>query len=314
MASAFRLACLLWLPPSGSLVSCSFRLQAESRSSLYFTETVRNTLIFIGAIGLLLGFAMVYPAMRSRSTSNAAVPVSVPAARVRAADPAAVIESAVPPPAPDTSRSAQLFDRNRGMASDPDLAAEYDDLNVRYFRSVMPAPHVRWEDGLGDLGPLIADNFSVLGLTDGEQILINPISRRDPDTRRRALVHEMVHVAVWKMDDAHGAVFQEQLRQLAQMGAFKGIVATDAEKDAALAAIHEKRANLETEERSLEAARASLDQTSQPAVDAFNARVERQKAGAAEYNHLVEQYNLMIAYPDGLARDRLALRADGTAR
>lgn len=275
---------------------------------------MRNSLIFIAATGILVGFVMVYPAMRSRSASTAVVLVPSPSAHVAAPGPAPVIESSVPPPPPDAARSAQLFDRNRGMAPDPDLASEYDDLNVRYFRGVMPSPHVRWEDGLGDLGPLIADNFSVLGLTDGEQILINPVSRRDPDTRRRALVHEMVHLAVWKLDAGHGPIFQEQLRQLAEMGAFKGIVATDAEKDAALAAIHQKHNDLESEEKALDADRASVDRTSQAAVDAFNARVERQKAAAAEYNHLVEQYNLMIAYPDGLARDRLALRADGTQR
>jgi hypothetical protein len=32
----------------------------------------------------------------------------------------------------------------------------------------------------------------------------------------------------------------------------------------------------------------------------------------AEYNELVAQYNLMISYPDGLARERLKARADGT--
>ena len=36
------------------------------------------------------------------------------------------------------------------------------------------------------------------------------------------------------------------------------------------------------------------------------------QAEIAEYNRLIEQYNLMISYPDGLARDRLQTRADGT--
>jgi hypothetical protein len=37
-----------------------------------------------------------------------------------------------------------------------------------------------------------------------------------------------------------------------------------------------------------------------------------QQAAAAEYNRLIGEYNLMISYPDGLARERLELRADGT--
>src|SRR4051794_2813358 len=110
---------------------------------------------------------MVYPAMRSRSASPrtvARITAGVPAPTAPAATP----EPSAPPPPPDESRSAQLFERNRGMASDPDLASEYDDLNASYFRNVLPSPRVRWEDGLADLGPMIADNFSVLGLTDGQ--------------------------------------------------------------------------------------------------------------------------------------------------
>ena len=274
---------------------------------------MRNSIIVVALTGLLVGFVMVYPALRSRSTSARAVPVTPSASSSGSAAPVDRTPPS-PPRSPDEARSAQLFERNHGMASDPDLANEYDDLNAGYFRNVLPPPRVRWEDGLADLGPLIAENFSVLGLTDGEQILINPAVRRDPDQRRRALVHEMVHVAVWRQDTGHGAVFQEQLRQLAQMGAFKGIVATDAEKDAALAAIHQRRAAIEAEERALTSAHDAVDATSQAAVDDYNARVHRHREAVAEYNHLVEQYNLMVAYPDGLARERLQTRADGTTR
>jgi len=124
----------------------------------------------------------------------------------------------------------------------------------------------------------------------------------------------MVHLAVWRQDEGHGAIFQDQLKQLALQGAFKGIVATDEEKDRTLAAIHSKRAALEAEEHALENDRGAIDRSSEASVEAFNARVRRQQDAASEYNHLIEQYNLMVSYPDGLARERLAARGDGTTR
>jgi hypothetical protein len=226
--------------------------------------------------------------------------VAIPGPVSRPAVEPTIVASAPAPPPPDAARSAQLFERNRGMVSDPDLATEYERLNLDYFKNMLPAStSVRWESGLADLGPLIADNFSVLGLTDGSQILLNPVVERDSDQRRRALCHEMVHMAVWRQDTGHGAVFQDQLRHLSELGAFKGIVSTDEERDAALGVLKHKRTALETDERTLQVDRESLDRTSQSAVDGFNARIAQHQAAIAEYNHLVEQYNLMISYPDG---------------
>ena len=274
---------------------------------------MRSTLAVVGLSGLLVGFAFIYATMHRREAAPVAIPG--PAAVSRPVVESTIVASAPAPPPPDAARSAQLFDRNRGMVSDPDLATDYEQLNLDYFKNMLPASaSVRWESGLADLGPLIADNFSVLGLTDGSQILLNPVVERDPDQRRRALCHEMVHMAVWRQDNGHGPVFQDQLRHLAELGAFKGIVSTDEERDAALGVLKHKRTALETDERTLKADRESLDRTSQSAVDGFNARIAQHQAAIAEYNHLVEQYNLMISYPDGLARERLATRADGTAR
>ena len=206
----------------------------------------------------------------------------------------------------------ELFDRDQTMPSDPDLAAEYETLNDQYFSNILPAPQVRWESALDALGPAIAEGFSVQGLTDGRTILINPAVEHDADQRRRALCHEMVHMAVWTEDKEHGPIFQERLRQLSLRGAFKGVVATDQEKDATLAALQRQRGDIDAVERALLSDRESLDRTSQAAVDAYNARVRQHQAEIAAYNRLVQQYNLMISYPDGLARERLAVRADGT--
>ena len=269
---------------------------------------MRNGLVLIGVSGLAVGFAFMYATLHRRD-ADVVTPVTPAAATASRVERPAV---ALPPSPPDKTRSAELFDRNRGMPPDPDLAVEYEQINLDYFRNVLPRASVRWESGLADLGPLIADNFSVLGLTDGSQILINPSVERDPDQRRRALCHEMVHMAVWAQDNGHGPVFQTQLRHLAEMGAFKGIVSTDEERDEALETLKQRRVALEMDERTLMTDRDTLDRTSQSAVDAYNARVRAQQQAVATYNRLVERYNLMVSYPDGLARERLQPRADGT--
>jgi len=270
---------------------------------------VRNSLVVVGLAGLLVGFAFIYATLERSRSASAARPATVSGLPARTAT-APLIVSAPPPP--DETRSNQLFDRNRSMPSDPDLAEEYEQINVEYFKNILPPPSVRWERGLADLGPLIAEGFSVQGLTDGRIILINPVVERDADQRRRALCHEMTHMAVWTQDKEHGPVFQNQLRHLAELGAFKGIVATDEEKDAMLASLRQKHAALETAERTLKADRETLDRGSQSAVDAYNERVREHQAAVTAYNRRVEEYNLMISYPDGLARERLKLRGDGT--
>lgn len=259
-------------------------------------------------VGVLIGFVTILVVTRPhRPTQAAAIVARPPAAAARPPEP-----RETPPLPADRPRSSVLFERNRAMPADPDLASEYEDLNVQYFSNILPAPQVRWESGLADLGPAIADGFSVLGLTDGRIILINPAVQHDPNQRRRALSHEMVHMAVWAQDREHGPVFQERLRELSLRGAFTGVVATDQEKDATLATLQRERAAIDMDERALLGDRESLDRTSQAAVDAYNERVHRHQAAIADYNRLIQQYNLMISYPDGLARERLAVRADGT--
>jgi hypothetical protein len=268
---------------------------------------VRSTLVALGGIGV--GFLVVLTLLRPHPGGVTASP-----SRPTRAAPALARAPEAPPRPPDEARSSELFRRNAGMPADPDLASEYETLNLEYFSNILPAPQVRWESGLADLGPLIADTFTVQGLTDGRMILVNPSVERDADQRRRALCHEMVHMAVWAQDTGHGVIFQDRLRQLSLRGAFKGIVATDEEKDATLAELRTRRGALEAEDQALTADRASLDRTSEAQVDGYNARVQAQQHAAAEYNRLIERYNLMVSYPDGLARERLARRADGTSR
>lgn len=267
---------------------------------------MRSDLASAVVVGLAIGVVAVLLVMRPRRGE-------APDVVVTSGNATAV--ATLPPrttPAASEESSSPLFARNRDMPSDPDLAAEYDEINDEFFSNILPPPRTRWESGLADLGAAIAENFTVQGLTDGRVILINPVVERNPEQRRRALCHEMVHMAVWPQDTGHGPIFQERLRQLSLRGAFKGIAATDEERDEALAVLHRKRAAIDAEERALRADRETLDRTSQAAVDAFNARLRQQQAAVAEFNRLVEEYNLMISYPDGLARERIQLRADGT--
>jgi hypothetical protein len=271
---------------------------------------VRASLASAVFFGVLIGAVAVAMVMRParRDATQRAVAVAVtPAAHA----PARAEPERVPLP-PDQVRSSELFERNRDMPSDPDLAAEYDEINDEYFSNVLPPPRTRWESGLAELGPMIAENFAIQGLTDGRLILLNPAVEHDPEQRRRALCHEMAHMAVWGQDTGHGALFQERLRELANRGAFKGIAATDEERDALHTRLARDRAAIEHDERALLDERETLDRTSQSAVDGFNDRVRRHQQDVAEYNRLVAEYNLMVAYPDGLARERLQPRADGT--
>jgi poly(3-hydroxybutyrate) depolymerase len=69
-----------------------------------------------------------------------------------------------------------------------------------------------------------------------------------------------------------------------------------------LTELNQLRARLESE------AATMPRETLQDRTWEFNTRVRRHNQDADEFNRLVEQYNLMIAYPDGLDRARVAPR------
>ena len=58
---------------------------------------------------------------------------------------------------------------------------------------------------------------------------------------------------------------------------------------------------------------SEVDGTNAARVEEYNARVRRLQAAAADFNRRVAQYNLMIAYPDGLDEERLARRTSAPA-
>jgi len=220
------------------------------------------------------------------------------------------------PESPDQVKMRELFLASASQAIDPALLADYHSVNAGYFSSKLPEVRIRWEPRLAEIGPLIADGFQLDGATNGRVILMNPAIRGDAAQVRRVLCHEMVHVAVPDEPVSHGPRFQATLRQLSEKGAFEGVVATDEEREALHDTLQAQVKELDREEQALKADRREYEEKGAPTqahVDAFNIRVRRHLAAIDEYNQLVAQYNLMIAYPDGLDRQRMEQRTSTAA-
>jgi len=218
--------------------------------------------------------------------------------------------------APDQSRSDDLLRQNETRASEPELAEAYDTINARYFDSRLPPVRIRWEEQLEEIGALIADGFRLEGLTNGKVILLHPRLEDDARQFKAVLCHEMVHVDLRGRPAAHGPEFQARLRELADRGAFEGIVATDEEKQALKETVDRRSNRLSYELSELRQQRSRLE-TDAPSLSPevlqdrtweFNRRVRRHNEDAEAFNRMVEQYNLMITYPDGLDRERLTRR------
>ena len=285
--------------------------------------------------------------MRVDRSSMAAAVVAL-ALAATACKPSRITEKA--PASPDEAKTAELLRLNANLESDPSLDGEYRRLNAQYFDGRLPPISVRWEPRLAEVGPLIAEDFQLEGVTNGRLILLLPSLQRDEQRLKRVLSHEMVHVALRDRPEVeHGPVFQDLLRDLSAKGAFTGIVATDDEKRELRRALDAREKELAAEETGLLRLRAEFEadaaahdklvedlnartaaanarqsgwppESERAAANAglallqdrswaFNGRVRRQNDDIAEFNRLVEQYNLMISYPDGLDRERVARRA-----
>lgn len=227
---------------------------------------------------------------------------------------------AAPPPAPPRTAEQRklddLFEANATLPTDPALASAYRTFNTQYFDGRLPDVRLRWEPRLDEVGPLIAEGFRMDGATDRTLILLNPGLQADEEEFRRALCHEMVHVAVVSEREPHGPVFQRYLAMLLSKGAFKGIVASDEEKDARRRDLERRERELTEEASELSRTRATLEADAaapQAPVESINARIanynaaiRRHNDAVVEFNHAIEDYNEMVSYPDGLDRERLA--------
>jgi len=160
----------------------------------------------------------------------------------------------------------EIVAQDSGRSGDPVLNAEYQEINQRHFANELPAMPVLWEPRLEEVGPLIAENFTIEGLAalhDVKQfIMINPVVGGDPRQLRRTLCHEMVHEYLFSKGDTttkHGPPFQKILRRLSEEGAFEGEWASESEKAGLRAWLDQESARLNGEKSELDEIREGLE-------------------------------------------------------
>jgi hypothetical protein len=216
--------------------------------------------------------------------------------------------------APSHDKRAALIEKNLGLAGDDDLGERYDDLNARFFDGKLPKIPVRWDARLEALRVPGAPAVRIQGLwgeRDGRLvILLSSGLRGNESSLTRTLCHEMIHERLFaegRGGEKHGPAFQAELRRLFDAGAFEGVVPTEGDIEGSRTWLAQQRADLDALERDLRERRPAVDGSrDQAAVDDFNRLANRQRVLADQYNREVEHYNLMIAYPDGLAGDPAA--------
>ncbi len=159
-------------------------------------------------------------------------------------------------------REHEIIEGAATKSGDPQLAREYNQINERYFRNELPSIPVIWESRLAEVGPLIANEVTLQGLTDGRLILLNSTIRGNHDETTATLCHEMVHVylaAIGQRDAKHGPAFQTVLRRLSEQGAFQALWASDAEKRALRSWVDGESVRLDAEFSELAGLRKDLD-------------------------------------------------------
>ena len=103
----------------------------------------------------------------------------------------------------------------------------YHFWNSRYFRSKLPDIPVRWSPNYYKgrnrkcLGSTWFDHKTKLP----KLITLNPAMKPYSVIWQSTLLHEMVHVEQWKVPtkQAHGNKFNKRMKQLANLGAFRGL-------------------------------------------------------------------------------------------
>ena len=244
-----------------------------------------------------------------------------------------------------------VFDSARHKPEDPGLGLLFDDLNARHFSGELPNVKVLWHEDLHRLdkgeyrqngmtdGSIILIN-PALKEDDAEV-------RR---TLCHEMVHVKLMTGPHR-SAAHDMAFQGELSRIFDGGCFEAIRASPEEKRALEEWIQAERARLDLARLQVEAQGATVKLESErvgQTIAALNTRIssanaarsgwpspdelaaaERQRTAVAEslaaynaavaevardqeaFNEAVRRYNLMQAYPDGLAEDRVRQSSGG---
>jgi hypothetical protein len=241
---------------------------------------------------------------------------------------------------PESVREHAMIAANVEQPADPALAAEYRDINMRFFGGGLPSIPVRWAAALATPGSTGEQAFTLEGLFGHlgtrSVILLNPSLRPDAAARTRALCHEMVHASLFAAGDAssnHGAAFQVVLRRLANQGAFVGTPATDDERESLHAWLDAESARIDAEREAMALLGTDLDrergdvehavasggetgdvgarrQAYNARATAANDRLDQDRDDVAHFNAEVDRYNRMLVYPDGLDDQRAQRQRD----
>lgn len=242
------------------------------------------------------------------------------------------------------SMEQAILNAARHKPGDPDLGVLFEALNARHFSGRLPDVKVIWESDLDGLDVDdyrlngLTDGQVILlkaALQDDDANL-----RR---TLCHEMVH-VAFIAAGNRSTTHGTRFQTELRRIFDDGCFHAIRASPEEKASLEQWIESERtrldgAGLQVDARcaavKLEAdriertfselnermARANAAGSGWPGRDeietaerqrtdsndgivACNAAVTDLERDQARFNEVVERYNLMMVYPDGLAEDR----------
>lgn len=237
-----------------------------------------------------------------------------------------------------------IVEAARGKPEDPGLGLLFDELNVRHFSGQLPNVKVLWDEDLHrlDAGEYrqngMTDGEIVLlhGALKSDEADI----RR---TLCHEMVH-VKFLAAGHRSTAHDTLFQTELRRIFDAGCFLAVWSSPEERASLREWIDTERRRLDAARIDIEGQGAAVKLESERVartIAELNERIaranaagggwpppeetgaaERQKAALnhsilvynsavaanageqARFNEAVQRYNLMLAYPDGLAEDR----------
>ena len=253
-----------------------------------------------------------------------------------------VSTSPATPEAPSPQHA--LLEAARDKPEDADLGLLFNELNARHFDGALPNVKVLWDAGLdrldeGDYRLNGMTDGKIILLKAALKDVEDDVRR----TLCHEMVH-VRFLAERNTSTAHDEVFQGELRRIFEDGCFPAILASPEEKaslqewidaerirlDATRAQADSQLAALKTETDRVERMVAELNERIRVAngagsgwpstaeteaaqtqrfalndsIAAYNSVVAANERYSVRLNEAVQRYNLMVAYPDGLAEDR----------